>query len=77
MKSYQPEELFDENGKLIPELAKLAPQGDRRMGANPYANGGILLRDLKMPDLRDYTVDVPQPGNVYAEATRTILNIDI
>ena len=72
MKSYQPEELFDENGKLIPELAALAPQGDRRMGANPHANGGILLRDLKMPDFRDYAVDVPQPGNVYAEATRTM-----
>lgn len=72
MRSYKPEELFDENGKLIPELAALAPQGDRRMGANPYANGGILLRDLKMPDFRDYAVDVPQPGNVYAEATRTM-----
>ena len=72
MKSYKPEELFDENGKLMPELAKLAPQGDRRMGANPHANGGILLRDLKMPDFRDYAVDVPQPGNVYAEATRTM-----
>ena len=72
MKSYKPEELFDENGKLIPELAKLAPTGDRRMGANPHANGGTLLRDLKMPDFRDYAVDVPQPGNVYAEATRTM-----
>ena len=72
MKSYKPEELFDENGKLMPELANLAPQGDRRMGANPHANGGILLRDLKMPDFRDYAVDVPQPGNVYAEATRTM-----
>ena len=72
MKSYQPEELFDENGKLMPELAALAPTGDRRMGANPHANGGLLLRDLKMPDFRDYAVDVPQPGNVYAEATRTM-----
>jgi len=50
MKSYKPEELFDENGRLIPELAELAPKGDRRMGANPHANGGILLRDLRMPD---------------------------
>ena len=72
MKSYQPEELFDQDGKLMPELAALAPTGDRRMGANPHANGGLLLRDLKMPDFRDYAVDVPQPGTVYAEATRTM-----
>jgi len=70
MKSYNPEELFDENGKLIPELAKLAPQGNRRMGANPHANGGILLRDLKMPDFHSYAIDVPEPGVVVAEATR-------
>jgi xylulose-5-phosphate/fructose-6-phosphate phosphoketolase len=70
MKSYKPEELFDENGKLIPELAQLAPKGDRRMGANPHANGGILLRDLKMPNFLDYAVDVPKPGTVYSEATR-------
>ena len=50
MKSYKPEELFEENGRLLPELAELAPRGDRRMGANPHANGGILLRDLRMPD---------------------------
>jgi phosphoketolase len=50
MKSYKAEELFDENGRLIPELAELAPKGDRRMGANPHANGGLLLRDLRMPD---------------------------
>jgi xylulose-5-phosphate/fructose-6-phosphate phosphoketolase len=70
MKSYKPEELFDENGKLISELAELAPTGDRRMGANPHANGGILLKDLKMPDFREYAVAVPQPGKIIAEATR-------
>ncbi|MEG4506240.1 phosphoketolase family protein [Microcoleus sp. F6_B4] len=70
MKSYKPEELFDEKGKLIPELAELAPRGDRRMGANPHANGGLLLRDLKMPKFEDYAVDVQKPGTVMAEATR-------
>lgn len=70
LKSYKPDELFDENGKLIAELAALAPQGERRMGANPHANGGLLLRDLKMPDFRAYAVAVPQPGTVIAEATR-------
>ncbi len=62
LKSYQPEELFDEKGRLKPELAELAPKGERRMGANPHANGGMLLRDLRMPDFRDYAVNVPQPG---------------
>ena len=62
LKSYRPEELFDEQGRLKPELAELAPKGDRRMGANPHANGGMLLRDLRMPDFRDYAVDVPAPG---------------
>ena len=70
MKSYKPEELFDEHGRLIEELAKLAPQGDRRMGANPHANGGLLLRDLKLPNFQDYAVAVPKPGTVKAEATR-------
>jgi xylulose-5-phosphate/fructose-6-phosphate phosphoketolase len=70
MKSYRPEELFDEAGKLIPELVELAPKGDRRMGANPHANGGLLLRDLNLPDFRDYAVDVPSPGSTEAEATR-------
>ena len=70
MRSYRPEELFDSNGKLIPELAALAPRGERRMGANPHANGGKLLHDLRMPDFRDYQVDVPAPGAVVAEATR-------
>ena len=63
MRSYRPEELFDESGKLIPELAELAPKGDRRMGANPHANGGLLLHDLIMPDFRDYAVDVSKPGD--------------
>ena len=62
LRSYRPEELFDEQGRLKPELAELAPKGERRMGANPHANGGMLLRDLRMPDFRDYAVDVPSPG---------------
>ena len=72
MRRYKPEELFDENGLLIPELAGLAPRGDRRMGANPHANGGLLLKDLKVPDFRDYAVEVPTPGVVVAEATRVM-----
>ena len=62
LRSYRPAELFDENGRLIAELAELAPGGERRMGANPNANGGLLLRDLRMPDFADYAVDVPRPG---------------
>ncbi len=62
LRSYRPEELFDEQGRLRPELAALAPCGERRMGANPNANGGMLLRDLKMPDFTHYAVDVPRPG---------------
>lgn len=65
--SYRPEELFDENGRLIPELEELCPKGERRMGANPHANGGILLRDLRLPDFRNYAVDVPAPGSVEAQ----------
>jgi len=64
LKSYKPEELFDKQGRLKPELADLAPKGQRRMGANPHANGGELLRDLRMPDFRDYAVKVPAPGGV-------------
>jgi xylulose-5-phosphate/fructose-6-phosphate phosphoketolase len=63
MKSYHPEELFDEHGKLIPELAELAPKGDRRMGANPHANGGNLLRELRLPDFKDYGMPVLHPGS--------------
>ena len=70
MLSYKPRELFDENGKFIDELAELAPTGDRRMGANPHANGGILLKALRMPNYRDYAVDISQPATKTAEATR-------
>ena len=70
MNSYRPEELFDESGRLVAELAELAPRGERRMGANPRANGGLVLRDLRMPDFRDYAVEVRQPGAVEGEATR-------
>ena len=72
MRSYRPEELFDERGALAPELAALAPRGTRRMGANPHANGGLLLRDLVMPDYRQYAIDVPAPGAVDGEATRVL-----
>ena len=72
MKSYRPEELFDETGRLKAELAALPPEGTRRMSANPHANGGALLRDLKLPDFRDYAVSVPSPGATIAEATRVM-----
>ena len=72
MKSYRPGELFDRNGRLIPEISELAPEGQRRMGANPHANGGMLLRDLSMPDFREYAVSVPRPGVVEEEATRVL-----
>jgi xylulose-5-phosphate/fructose-6-phosphate phosphoketolase len=72
MKSYRPEELFDDSGRLIPELAELAPVEARRMSANPHANGGLLLRDLKMPDFKEFAVEVPSPGAVAAEATRVM-----
>ena len=72
MKSYRPEELFDARGRLLPELAELAPKGNRRMGANPHANGGILLRDLHMPDFHDHAVQVPAPGAVEAQDTQVL-----
>jgi xylulose-5-phosphate/fructose-6-phosphate phosphoketolase len=72
MKSYRPEELFDASGRLIPELAELAPRGDRRMGANPHANGGILLRDLMMPDFQNFAVQIPTPGSVQAADTHVL-----
>ena len=72
MKSYRPEELFDETGRPAPELAALAPEGTRRMGANPHANGGLLLKDLRMPDFRDYAVAVPRPGGTVDESTRVM-----
>ncbi len=70
MKSYRPRELFDGRGRPKREIAELAPKGERRMSANPHANGGVLLRDLRMPDFRSYAVEVPAPGAVDAEATR-------
>lgn len=70
MKSYHPEELFDKTGKLIHELAELAPKGKKRMGDNPHANGGLLRKELKMPDFRDYAVKITKPGQVEVEATR-------
>jgi xylulose-5-phosphate/fructose-6-phosphate phosphoketolase len=72
LRSYRPEELFDDQGRFVPELAELAPKGERRMGANPHANGGLLLQDLRMPDFRQYAVDVPKPGATDAEATRAL-----
>jgi xylulose-5-phosphate/fructose-6-phosphate phosphoketolase len=72
MKSYRPQELFDSHGRLKPELAALAPTGPRRMGANPHGNGGLLLKDLKLPDFRKYAVEVPRPGGSIAEATRVM-----
>jgi len=72
LRSYRPEELFDASGKLKPELAELAPGGERRMGANPHANGGVLLRDLRLPDFRDYAVSVATPGATLAESTRAM-----
>jgi len=72
LKSYHPEELFDEQGKLRPEIAELAPKGNRRMGANPHANGGLLLKNLHMPNFRDYAVNVETPGIVMAESARVM-----
>lgn len=74
MKSYKPEELFDENGKLLLSLAELAPKGDQRMGANPHTNGGMLLRDLRIPDFQIYAVNVSAPGAVNAQDTRVLGN---
>jgi xylulose-5-phosphate/fructose-6-phosphate phosphoketolase len=70
MKSYEPEKLFDAEGRLVEDLRQLPPEGALRMSANPHANGGILRRDLRMPDFRKYAVDVPKPGGTVAEATR-------
>jgi xylulose-5-phosphate/fructose-6-phosphate phosphoketolase len=70
MKTYRPDELFDDRGRLVEELAELAPIGERRMSANPHANGGALRKELRLPDFREYAVDVPAPGATTAEATR-------
>ncbi|MGI8593993.1 MAG: phosphoketolase family protein [Solirubrobacteraceae bacterium] len=72
LRSYHPEELFDDAGALRPELAALAPEGERRMGSNPHANGGLLLRDLELPDFRRYAVDVPERARTSSEATRVL-----
>ena len=72
MKSYRPEELFDEEGRPRPDVVAGVPAGERRMGANPHANGGALLRDLRLPDFREYAVDVPEPGTRSSEATRVL-----
>jgi xylulose-5-phosphate/fructose-6-phosphate phosphoketolase len=72
LRSYRPEELFDDAGKLRSELAELAPKGTRRMGANPHANGGLMMRDLRLPDFCDYAVDVKEPGGTVAESTRVL-----
>ncbi len=72
MKSYRPEELFDEGGAVVGAISGLAPQGERRMSANPHANGGLLLRDLELPDFRGYAVDVPEPGMLSYEGTRVL-----
>jgi len=72
MRSYRPDELFDDTGRVVQEVADLAPRGPRRMGANPHANGGLLLQDLRMPDFRQYAVQFDKPGTVLAEATRVL-----
>ena len=72
MKGYKPEELFDENGKVIDELKELAPKGHRRMSANPIANGGLVRKELRMPDFRNYAVEIPKPGTVERENTRVL-----
>jgi xylulose-5-phosphate/fructose-6-phosphate phosphoketolase len=72
MRSYRPEELFDEHGAPRPELTALAPVGEKRMGASPHANGGLLLKDLRLPDFRDYAVDVPAPATGTTEPTRVL-----
>ena len=72
MKSYRPEEVFETSGRFKPALAALAPKGEQRMSANPHTNGGLLLKDLRLPDFRDYAIEASQPGDVDAEATRVM-----
>ncbi|GKS63637.1 putative phosphoketolase [Nitrospira sp.] len=72
MKGYKPQELFDKTGALRPDLAELAPKGNRRMSANPHANGGLLLKDLRLPDFREYAITIPGPGTLEGESTRVM-----
>ncbi|WP_312241062.1 phosphoketolase family protein [Pantoea sp.] len=72
MRSYRPEELFDESGRLAPELRELAPKGEKRMGASPYANGGLLRRELNTPDIRDFALEIDAPGETQGEATKQL-----
>lgn len=72
MKSYKPEELFDKNGKFKKDFAELAPKGNRRMGANPHANGGALLKDLRLPDFKNYEIKIPSHGTVVAESAKSL-----
>ena len=72
LKSYEPEDLFDAAGRPVPEIASLAPVGARRMGASPHGNGGLLLKALRLPDFREYAVDVPRPGTLFGESTRVL-----
>jgi xylulose-5-phosphate/fructose-6-phosphate phosphoketolase len=72
MRSYRPDELFDDDGRLRADLLEIAPHGTRRMGANPHANGGLLKRELKLPDFHDYAVELPEPGSKQTEATRVM-----
>lgn len=74
LKSYKPEDLFDASGKILPELAELAPKGNRRMGSNPHANGGLLLKDLRMPDFKKYALEIASPGKLVAESARVMGN---
>src|SRR5262249_43862366 len=74
LRSYKPWELFDEDGKLISELAELAPKKEKRMGANPHANGGLLMKELMVPDFRNYAIDIPFPGETKASDTLTLGN---
>lgn len=72
MRSYKPEELFDEHGRLFPEIKEMAPTGDKRLGSTPYANGGLLRRDLKLPDFREYGIEVDKPGIIEVENTKPL-----
>jgi xylulose-5-phosphate/fructose-6-phosphate phosphoketolase len=72
LRSYRPEELFDDRGRFVAEFKELAPSGSRRMGANPHANGGVLLKDLTLPDFRQYAIEMKKPGQVFSESTKAL-----